>query len=215
MRRGASLGAHVGLVVVALTLSSCTTVESPPAPPASTPPVPTPPAAAADDPMTVEAVVARQQAGLQARFDASEPPPGVLGPFRITCDRSGAVDVGEAIACLGVPQTEPGFPLDEVGVVLLVVDETGNAALVSGTDVPGDEAALGRVLALEAPGDCVSPLDPQPERQIEARAYFWVLARWYDAGSPSGVDPDGDGLPCTHVFSAEAVASVLLGGPVG
>jgi hypothetical protein len=173
---------------------------------------------------TVEQVVAAVQAELDAGFAAQpEPPPFVLGAVEVICEDEGPVRSGDVLACRGEPRTDPDFPLDAPGLVLVIVDDDGRTAYVAGTDVPGTTTEL-----LEIHGEvprglgCDELLSPDVMAfpfdgvgRPPADAYFWTLAYWYLEGRPEHMDPDGNGIPCEDEHDPTVIADVLAGGPVG
>lgn len=175
---------------------------------------------------TVESVVASVQASLDEEFAANpDPPPQLLGAIEISCDRSGAIAAGDLLACIGTPQTEPGFLLESVGVLFAILDDAGTAAWATGTDLPADDAALDMLVESATPGlfcrDLVDP-DAQTESGFfnatttnESFGYFLSVAYWFIEGRPDRMDEDGNGIPCETVHDAGVVAEVWGGGGVG
>ncbi len=175
---------------------------------------------------TVESVVAATQAVFDAEFAANpDPPPEVLGAMEISCDRSGAVAAGDVLACTGTPRTEPGFDLDPVGILFAILDDAGTAAWATGTDLPGNDAALRSLAASATPGlfcrDLVDP-DAQVETGFfdatttnESFGYFLSVIYWFIEGRPDRMDADGNGIPCETVHDADGVTAIWNGGDVG
>jgi hypothetical protein len=173
---------------------------------------------------TVEQVVAAVQAELDAGFAAQpEPPPWVLGAVQVICEDAGPVRAGDVLACRGEPRTDPDFPLDAPGLVLVILDDAGLVAYVAGTDVPGRTTELLEIHDEVPRGlGCDDLLSPEIMAfpfdgvgRAPADAYFWTLAYWYLEGQPEHMDPDGNGIPCEDSHDPAAIARVLAGGPVG
>jgi hypothetical protein len=175
---------------------------------------------------TVESVVAATQAMLDEEFAANpDPPPEVLGAVEISCDRTGAVGAGDVLACTGTPRTEPGFDLDPVGILLAILDDAGNAAWATGTDLPDNNAALGRLAGSATPGlFCRDLVDPDAQAVTgffdatttnESFGYFLSVVYWFLEGRPDRMDEDGNGIPCETVHDAAVVAAIWNGGEVG
>lgn len=173
---------------------------------------------------TVASVVAAAQALLDEEFAADpDPPPEVLGPIELDCDRSGEVGAGDLLACTGTPRTKPGFDLDPVGVLFAILDDAGTAAWVTGTDLPDSDGRLDELIASATPGlFCRDLVDPDSEAGFfdattttEPLGYFLSVVYWFIEGRPDRMDEDGDGIPCETVHDAEVVAAIWRGGPVG
>lgn len=173
---------------------------------------------------TVEDVVAWMEAWLADQFEGSDPPEGVTGPPLVVCEDSGPVDVGEVFACRLEPETEPGFQLDQGGVVIYVLDPSGRAVWEAGTDVPDTTRGLEELYAAATHGlmcrDLMSE-DYADETyhfsgvgRPEESAFFWSLVYWSLEGEPDRMDADGDGVPCETLHPSDMVSSVLEGGPV-
>jgi hypothetical protein len=179
-----------------------------------------------DGEATVESVVAATQAVFDEEFAAApDTPPEVLGAIEISCDRTGAVGAGDVLACTGTPRTEPGFDLDPVGILFAILDDTGTAAWATGTDLPGNEAALARLAASATPGlFCRDLVDPDAQAETgffdatttnESFGYFLSVVYWFIEGRPDRMDEDGNGIPCETVHDADVVAALWNGGDVG
>lgn len=174
------------------------------------------------EPATVESVVDSIQQWLDDRFAESDPPEGVLGPIELQCLDSGPVGAGDVFACAGIPQTEPDFPLDPVGVLIYVVDDTGTAAWTSGTDVPDTTASLEAIYAATPKGMfCRDLLSPDlagwfsPGGGTPEFGFFVSLVYWSLEGQPARMDADGDRIPCETLHESDVVEGVLDGGPLG
>jgi hypothetical protein len=173
------------------------------------------------EPVTVETVVASIQRWLDDRFAASDPLEGVLGPIQLQCLDSGRLSAGDVFACAGIPQTDPDFPLDPVGVVVYVLDDTGAAAWMSGTDVPDTTAGLEAIHAATPKGMfCRDLIASDQAGWFGASAgtpefgFFVSLLYWSLEGRPDRMDADGDGIPCETVFDADVIEEVFRGGPL-
>jgi Excalibur calcium-binding domain len=172
--------------------------------------------------VTVESVVDSIQQWLKQSFAESDPPEGVLGPIQLQCLDSGPVGAGDVFACAGIPKTEPDFPLDPVGVVVYVVDDSGTAAWTSGTDVPDVTSSL-ETLYGESPKGmlCRDLLSPDFASWFSAAGatpqfgFFVSLLYWSLEGQPERMDADGDGIPCETLYESEVAQGILDGGPVG
>lgn len=60
--------------------------------------------------------------------------------------------------------------------------------------------------------DTIRPIPGYPENRVESEpplTYLSVVYYWYDSGEPEGMDPDGDGRPCTDHFPEAEVAKVF------
>ena len=170
----------------------------------------------------ISVVVAWIQQWLDDAFTRSDPPEGVTGAFQLECEDKSPIRVGEVFACLGKPQTEGGFQLDPVGLVIYVLDGSGRAVWESGTDLPNTTGALLNIYQTAPHGrlcrDLIAPdndmgLFDGTTRPADA-AYFWSLVYWSLEGEPARMDEDGNRIPCETVHDAEIVAAVLEGGPV-
>jgi hypothetical protein len=175
---------------------------------------------AAPDTVPIETVVAGIHAWLDDHFEVSE---GVLGPYQLECRETGSVEIGDVLACVGTPQTEPDFPLDPVGVVIYVLDESGTAAWTYGTDVPDSTQGLAEIFEQTASDlSCDDLMSPDVAAGLFSGvgrppedAYFWSLVYWSLAGEPARMDAEGDGIPCEEIHALEVIAAVLDGGPLG
>jgi len=174
---------------------------------------------------TVESIKERTQRYLDDEFEAApDPPPEVLGPIELSCDRSGEVEAGDLLACLGTPQTEPGFELDPVGVLFAVLDDSGSVAWTTGTDLPWDTESLGRLTSSAGPGlFCRDLVDPEKQAETgffsattttASLGYFFSVVYWFIEDRPDRMDADGNGIPCETVHRADVVSAVWQGGPV-
>ncbi len=210
------------IVALALAVSSCsdaatTTTPAPPATAATTttttaPTTTTttttslPPAAGT----TLADVVAYVQADLQARFDAGDPPPGVEGPFLVTCENAEAVPArfGDVFACPGLPQAT--IELDPVGVVMIVVSDDGVARWLAGTDIPDNQERLEAAWAADAGRHFCRELAAEAG-VVFSVGYVGAVAYWFMEGMPERMDADLDGVPCETVFSYEEMIAVWGG----
>jgi hypothetical protein len=171
--------------------------------------------------VTIGAIVSHVQQRLDARW-AAEPdkPAGVLGPVRVTCaETDRRVTRGDVFACEGVPQTEPDFLLDPLGIVFVVLDDVGTVTLGAGTDMPDatdalweihDQAPQGffcRDLADDETAGFFTTCCGTPDGD-----YFRALLYWCMQGMPDRMDADEDGIPCETLFSQEAIDEVWSGG---
>ncbi|MDH3302270.1 MAG: hypothetical protein OES24_17365 [Acidimicrobiia bacterium] len=171
------------------------------------------------EPMTVEGIVGSVQARLDAEFAASEHPEGVLGPIELQCRDSGPVEPGDVFACVGMPRTEPDFPLDPVGVVFYVIDEAGTTYSVDGTDLPDSTAALQAMYETAPKGlFCRDLLDDDADTHLFTAAgrppidgFFWSLVYWSLEGKPERMDADGNGIPCETLYDPAVVSTVMAG----
>ncbi len=213
-------GASTTIAEPSTTIESTTTTE--PASMTTTAPVLTT-TTASTALTTVEAAVAHVEAWLADEYQSSEPPDGVLGPSDVVCAETGPIAVGSVLACSLVPNTAPELQLDEGGVVIYVIDDTGRAAWTSGTDVPDSAAGLADALVRSGTDlFCEDLMDPDVlahpfsgvGRPADS-AYFWSLVYWSLTSQPDRMDADLDGIPCETVHAAVMVSQVLAGGPVG
>jgi len=156
--------------------------------------------------LTIEDVVAVIQSDLDEEFAASDPPEGVLGAYQVQCRESEQpVNAGDVFACAGIPQTEPDFQLDPVGVVIFVIDETPNAAWLAGTDVPDTTDQLLDIYQ-ESPHGlyCRDLLDDDITTWFSASGtppggYFLSLVYWSLEGHSDRMDADRNGIPCENL----------------
>ena len=175
---------------------------------------------------TVASIVAATQRYLDDEFAANPNPPAeVLGPIELSCDESGQVEAGDLLACAGTPRTAPGFELDPVGVLFVVLDDDGTVAWTTGTDLPDNSRGLDRLIASATPGlYCRDLVDPGAQAQTgffdatstnESFGYFLSVVYWFIEGRPDRMDEDGNGIPCETVHAPDIVAGIWRGGPVG
>ena len=170
----------------------------------------------------VATVVKWIQQWLEDDFGRSDPPEGATGAYQLECDEPGLIAVGGVFACAGIPQTEPDFQLDPVGVVIYVLNDSGMAVWTEGTDVPDtadglfeahDQAQKGlfcrNLLSSGGAGGLFNGSGRPPED-----AFFWSLVYWSLEGEPDGMDEDWNGVPCETLYDADVVDDVLQGGPV-
>lgn len=170
----------------------------------------------------VTAVVRWIQQWLEDDFARSDPPEGVTGAYQLECGDSGLIEVGGVFACDGIPRTEPDFPLDPVGVVIYVLDDSGKAVWTEGTDVPGSTDGLLEAYAQAEKGLFCRDLGSaggaaglfSGSGRPPEDAFFWSLVYWSLEGEPDGMDEDGNGVPCETLYDADVVDDVLQGGPV-
>lgn len=173
----------------------------------------------ADGSMTIEGIIESVEARLDAEFAASDPPDGVLGPIELQCGDSGPIEPGEVFACLGIPRTEPDFPLDPVGVVFYVIDERGTTYSIDGTDVPDSTAALVELYQTVPTGlFCRDLLHDDAGSHLFIAAgrppidgFFWSLVYWSLEGRPERMDADGNGIPCETLYDSAVVSTVMAG----
>ena len=231
MSRRAILVALLSLGLTTTALATCggdddTTTTSAPDGQSTSAPTTAPPSTAPADGATVASVVAATQRDLDEEFAANpDPAPQVLGAIELSCDRSGPVRAGDLLACTGTPRTEPGFELDPVGVLFVVLDDVGTVAWTTGTDLPGDDQALERLTASATPGlFCRDLVDPELQTEAgffgaattnESFGYFLSVVYWFVEGRPERMDEEGNGIPCETVHDSDVVAAVWRGGPVG
>lgn len=169
--------------------------------------------------VAIEDVVAMIQSQLDEEFAASDPPHGVLGPTQVQCLDSGSVNMGNAFACAGIPQTEKDFQLDTVGIVFYVIDDTPTVAWLPGTDVPDTTEGLLSIYD-ETPKDlyCRDLLAEDPSTwfdgygSVPATGYFLSLLYWSLEGQPDRMDADGNGIPCETLWPADVIEDVIDGG---
>jgi hypothetical protein len=132
-------------------------------------------------------------------------PDWMLGPMYLRCeDEDRSVGRGDVFACLGSAQTvaDPRYALDPLSVVFLVLDDTGEVAIMSGTDGPYSSSELIDWHQRSGNGlSCSGPL-----------SYFDLMLKWFVDGMPESMDIDGDGVPCEGEYPFEEVAWVLSGG---
>jgi hypothetical protein len=179
----------------------------------------TPPVPRSSD-WTIGAIVDRAQLWLDQRYaEHPDPPPGVLGASKITCeDRGRIVYLGDLFVCLLVPQTAPDFPLESAGVVFLVVSNNGDVASMSGTDMPSSTPQLLAMYEQARKGMlCRDLFDADVAHPFAASGltgrdgYFVSLAYWFVEGMPSRMDADQNGKPCETLFDPADVNAVWSG----
>ncbi len=173
---------------------------------------------------TVEAVAAWIQQHFNDRYAQSTPPPGVAGPEQIVCSDTGPIAVGGVLACEAISTTEPGFPLEDAGLVIYVLDSSGRSAWTGGTDQPHSTEGLIESYQAAPHGlYCRDLLDPgRPDlgtvfhagTTTPASGYLSSLVYWSLEGEPDRMDADLNGIPCETLYAPEVVAQVLAGGPV-
>jgi hypothetical protein len=171
----------------------------------------------APESVEVATVVSWIQQRLDDEFARSDPPEGVLGAIQLECDDTNTIKVGGVLACRGVPQSDPDFPLDPVGVVIYVLDVSGRAAFLSGTDLPDTTAALREAYEQAEKGlFCRDLLSPGTEGGLfngsgrpPEDAFLMALVYWSLEGEPDRMDADGNGIPCETLYDAEVIDRVL------
>lgn len=170
---------------------------------------------------TVATIVAAVQERLDAEFAAQDDPPeGVLGPIRLTCDDADRiVRLGDVFACAGLPQTTPGFQLDSVGIVFLVLDDDGAVSATWGTDVPDSTPALEAMYDEVGTGlSCRDLVDSDRAGFFSGCCgtplgnYSRALLYWFMDGMPDRMDADRNGIPCESVFPTEGIEATWNGG---
>jgi hypothetical protein len=176
--------------------------------------------------VTVASIVAATQGQLDDEFAANpDRPAEVLGAIELSCDRSGAVEAGDVLACTGTSRTTPGVDLDPVGVLFAVLDDVGTVAWATGTDLPDNSQGLDQFIATATPGlFCRDLVDPGARDRTgffdsttttEAFGYFLSVVYWFVEGRPDRMDEDGNGIPCETVYDPDIVAAIWRGGPAG
>lgn len=169
----------------------------------------------------VDTVVDWVQGWLEDEFARTDPPDGVVGPYRLVCEDTGLIEVGGVLACAGIPRTEPNFPLDPLGVVIYPLGDDGKAAWTEGTDLCDTTECLHEAYGQAAKGlFCRDLLSPEGTGGLfngsgltPEGAFFWSLVYWSLEGEPNRMDEDGNGIPCETLYESDIVDSVLHGGP--
>jgi hypothetical protein len=155
------------------------------------------------------------QAGLESAWSVRDHQPGELGPYQPTCVNAAATPAhfGDVFACPGLPQTDDTLVLEPVGVVMMVVDDTGRAAWLSGADIPSDMAGIEALFRPHAGAHFCRELRNEAGHPFDL-GYRGALLYWLLDGRPDRMDADGDGVPCETVFSYEEVLEVWGGTPL-
>ncbi|MDH3426718.1 MAG: hypothetical protein OEM22_08635, partial [Acidimicrobiia bacterium] len=149
-------------------------------------------------------VVAFVEADMAARFEVSDPPPGVIGPEQVTCSdaESTAAGFGDVFACLAELQTDGTVNMAAVGVVMVVVGDSGAARWLSGEEVPGNTEDLEDLFAPHAGMHLCRELAQGAPYPFNV-GYLGAVVYWFLDGMPDRMDADQDGVPCETVFSFE------------
>ncbi len=137
--------------------------------------------------------------------------PGFERPSVVDCDVPGPLPASAVFGCALVPQTEPGFQIDGSNLVVLILDDRGSYAALSGMEYPGSTARLleryhqnpDGLLCRDLPVRAIFPFND---------GYFWAVAYWFLDGRPDRMDADLDGIPCETVFAPRDVARLWRGG---
>jgi hypothetical protein len=208
------------MLVAAVMIGACTssssettvTVTLPPPTTTTTTTTTIPPTTAATVGASLADVVAGVQAELQAQFELTGPPPGVDGPFVVTCPDAESTPArsGDVFACVGVPQAD--IELDEPGVVLVVVADDGTARWIAGTDLPSDASSLTALWEQEAGLHFCRELAEEGGALFSV-GYTGAVAYWFLEGRPERMDADLDGVPCETVFPHDELAAFWSGLP--
>lgn len=162
-------------------------------------------------------IVAQVQALLQLEYEQN-PEEGAAGPWILTCENlEGPALFGASRACRVERESEPGFEVEPIGALLLVLDDQGTVSWIKGSSIPDNHEDL-RAYLDNTVGQSCKRMASNPNPPFGAGTadpevtYFWAVASWFNRGHSKGKDPDGNGRPCENAFDADVIERVYSGG---
>ena len=133
-------------------------------------------------------------------------------PGRFWCEGPDPVTAGAAVTCRWADDCAECAQATDVTQLVSVLDDTGRFTFTTVDSLPRGNP-IQTLRPEDFPADTTSCAVLAEPQLLDGRArqlsYSALLHSWLSSGSPTAMDPDGDGRPCGAEYAADLVAAVL------